>query len=210
MLSANALSTTANSCMDVRFRFLAAKHRARARKTLLTELVHRRRHLFRFALPAESQPVAATGASASVRYRAIFSGASSGGAGLCDLIPPCRLFLDIFAGSTSPVSAAIASLGKAIDKLAGSACDLLDDTIFSNLCRLCASRLVGAAGAALTRRHLAKLGVPYPAARVFLQEAVSLPEAVSLWRPFPTRGCSPRAECRSGAEFLGGVRRVSE
>ena len=35
-----------------------------------------------------------------------------------------------------------------VDKLAASALDLLDDTCFDDLCRLCASGLVGAAGAA--------------------------------------------------------------
>ena len=66
--------------------------------------------------------------------------------------PPKRLFLDLFAGAASPVSACIARLGFArlepIDLLVGPAHDLLNDSTFSNLQRLCASGLVGVAAAA--------------------------------------------------------------
>ncbi|CAE7236031.1 unnamed protein product [Symbiodinium sp. CCMP2592] len=63
-----------------------------------------------------------------------------------------KLFLDLFSGSSSPVTTALQALRKAcfepVDKLAASAADLLDDACFDRLCRLCSSGLVGAAGAA--------------------------------------------------------------
>ena len=67
-------------------------------------------------------------------------------------VPPLRLFLDLFAGAASPVSSCIASLGGArlepVDILVGPAHDLLNDSTFMNLQRLCSSGLVGVAAAA--------------------------------------------------------------
>ena len=63
-----------------------------------------------------------------------------------------RLFLDLFAGASSPVSQAIADLGLArlepVDILVGPSHDLLDDSTFQTLQRLCSSGLVGVAAAA--------------------------------------------------------------
>ena len=69
------------------------------------------------------------------------------------LAPPAkRLFLDLFAGASSPVSHAIAELGLArlepVDVLVGPAHNLLDDLTFQNLQRLCSSGLIGVAAAA--------------------------------------------------------------
>ena len=68
------------------------------------------------------------------------------------VLPSTRLFLDLFAGAASPVSSHIARLGGArlepIDVLVGPAHDLLNDSTFWNLQRLCSSGLVGAAAAA--------------------------------------------------------------
>ena len=63
-----------------------------------------------------------------------------------------RLFLDLFAGASSPVSHAVAELGLArlepVDALVGPAHNLLDDLTFQNLQRLCSSGLIGVAAAA--------------------------------------------------------------
>ena len=63
-----------------------------------------------------------------------------------------RLFLDLFAGASSPVSHAVAELGLArlepVDVLVGPAHNLLDDLTFQNLQRLCSSGLIGVAAAA--------------------------------------------------------------
>ena len=68
-----------------------------------------------------------------------------------------RLFLDLFAGASSPVSLAIAELGLArlepVDVLVGPAHNLLDDLTFQNLQRLCSSGLIGVAAAALPALH---------------------------------------------------------
>ena len=66
--------------------------------------------------------------------------------------PGCKLFVDLFAGASAPLSAAIAALGLArlepLDKLHGCGFDLLDDVQLSRLCALACSGIVGAAAAA--------------------------------------------------------------
>ncbi|CAE7247983.1 unnamed protein product, partial [Symbiodinium pilosum] len=67
-------------------------------------------------------------------------------------LPGCKLFVDLFAGASAPLSAAIAALGLArlepLDKLHGCGFDLLDDVQFPRLCALACSGIVGAAAAA--------------------------------------------------------------
>ena len=59
-----------------------------------------------------------------------------------------RLFLDIFAGASAPVSPAVASLNlqrfEPVDALTASHINVLDEGQYAPLCRLCSSGLVGA------------------------------------------------------------------
>ena len=63
-----------------------------------------------------------------------------------------KIFVDLFAGASAPLSAAMSGLGLArlepLDKLHGCHFDLLDDSQYRELCALASSGAVGAASAA--------------------------------------------------------------
>ena len=64
-------------------------------------------------------------------------------------LPSCKLFVDLFAGASAPLSAALQALGlEPLDKLHGCGFDLLDDSQYASLCSLACSGIVGAASAA--------------------------------------------------------------
>ena len=67
-------------------------------------------------------------------------------------LPQHKIFVDLFAGASAPLSAAMSALGLArlepLDKLHGCRFDLLDDTQYHELCSLASSGAVGAASAA--------------------------------------------------------------
>ena len=68
-------------------------------------------------------------------------------------LPPARLFLDLCSGADAPVTSARSAMSRRcfrpVGLLSGEKIDLLDDaTTFASLERLCASGLVGSAGAA--------------------------------------------------------------
>ena len=100
------------------------------------------------------------------------------------LIPRGRIFLDLFAGASSPVSAAVAALGKdrcePIDLLSGPHVDVLQDDQFHALARLCSSGLIGAAVAgppcsAFSRARL-RPGGPKPVRTVAHPEGIPDPD----------------------------------
>ena len=67
-------------------------------------------------------------------------------------LPGCKLFVDLFAGASAPLSSAVAELNLArlepLDKLHGCAFDLLNEKHYQCLCALASSGIVGAASAA--------------------------------------------------------------
>ena len=102
----------------------------------------------RLLLPASGQPSSAVPFRASGPLQACLAAPTPSAVPL----PSCKLFVDLFAGASAPLSAALAALGLArlepLDKLHGCAFDLLDDAQYSNLCGLACSGIVGAASAA--------------------------------------------------------------
>ena len=128
-----------------------------------------------------------------------------------------RLFLDLFAGASSPVSLAIAELGLArlepVDVLVGPAHNLLDDLTFQNLQRLCSSGLIGVAAAAppcaaFSRARL-RHGGPPPVRTVSHPTGIPQPSAsqakeleVSALLHSRTRHLLHLVACRGGMIWL--------
>ena len=80
-------------------------------------------------------------------------------------LPPARLFLDLCSGADAPVTSALSAMSRRcfrpVDLLSGEKIDLLDDATFAFLERLCASGLVGSAGAAPPSLVLASVRVAH-------------------------------------------------